>query len=89
MVYKTYFDRTDWRLQDDRALIEAAHDSGHELALVLAERLEDAAGMDEALADAHAEIRELDKRCDRLRRELEETRGHLAALMQTCPDMPE
>lgn len=78
MAYKAYFDRTDWRLKDDRTLIEAAHDSGHELALVLAERLADSVGMDDDLADAHAEIIELQGRCDALRAELNELHAALA-----------
>lgn len=78
MAYKAYFDRTDWRLHDDRALIEAAHDSGHELALVLAERLADCVGMSADLADAHAELIELQGRCDALRRELDELHAALA-----------
>ena len=78
MAYKAYFDRTDWRLKDDRTLIEAAHDSGHELALVLAERLADAAGDSDLIADLIAERDELDHRCDALRRELNELHAALA-----------
>lgn len=33
-------DRTYWRLESTRRLIEAGKESGHELAIVLAERLE-------------------------------------------------
>ena len=40
MTYNPNHDRTYWRGQDDRRLIEAARESGHELAIVLGERLE-------------------------------------------------
>lgn len=77
MTYNPNHDRTYWRGQDDRRLIEAARDSGHELAIALGERLEDSEGMDDALADAHAELIELQGRCDALRREVEELHAAL------------
>ena len=77
MTYDPNADRTDWRARDDRELIEAARESGHELAIALGERLEDFAGMDDALADAQAECIELQGRCDALRRELEELHASL------------
>jgi hydroxymethylpyrimidine pyrophosphatase-like HAD family hydrolase len=40
MTYKPNYDRTDWRREETRELIEAARDSGHELAIALGERLE-------------------------------------------------
>ena len=67
MTYNSNHDRTYWRGCDDRRLIEAARDSGHELAIALGERLEDCDGLDAALADAHAELIELQGRCDALR----------------------
>jgi len=77
MTYNPNHDRTYWRGQDDRRLIEAARESGHELAIALGERLEDSEGMDGALADAHAELIELRGRCDALRAEVEELHAAL------------
>ena len=77
MTYDPNADRCYWRGQDDRRLIEAARDCPNELAIALGERLEDYAGMDDALADAHAEIIELQGRCDALRRELNELHAAL------------
>lgn len=71
MTYDRTADRTYWRRCSDRRLIEAARDSGHELAIALGERLEDSEGIDDALADAHAELIELQGRCDALRDELD------------------
>lgn len=72
MTYDPNADRCYWRGQDDRRLIEAARDCPNELAIALGERLEDYAGTDDELADAQAEIIELQGRCDALRRELNE-----------------
>ena len=77
MTYDPNADRCYWRGQDDRRLIEAARDCPNELAIALGERLEDYAGTDDALADAHAEIIELQGRCDALRRELNELHAAL------------
>ena len=77
MTYDRTADRTYWRRCSDRRLIEAARDSGHELAIALGERLEDSEGMDDALADAHAELIELQGRCDALRAEVEELHAAL------------
>ena len=41
MTYNPKHDRDYWRCASDAALIEAARDSGHELAIALGERLED------------------------------------------------
>jgi hypothetical protein len=41
MTYKPNYDRTDWRCAEIHDLIEAARDSGHELAIALGERLDD------------------------------------------------
>ena len=79
MTYNPNADRTYWRREDDKRLIEAARESGHELAIALGERLDDFAGTDDALADAQAECIELQGRCDALRRELEELHDALAA----------
>ena len=35
------FDRTYWRLESDTRLIAAARESGHELCIVLGERLDE------------------------------------------------
>ena len=70
MTYRTDYDRTDWRAVSTRTLIEAARDSGHELAIALGERLEELDHNEEALADLQAENRELDARVDILRNEL-------------------
>ena len=77
MTYDPTADRTYWRGCGDRRLIEAARDSGHELAIALGERLEDSDGLDDALADAHAELIELQGRCDALRAEVEELHAAL------------
>lgn len=71
MTYRPNFDRTDWRAVSTRTLIEAARDSGHELAIALGERLEELEDCADQLADAIAEARELDQRCDALRDELQ------------------
>ena len=70
MTYRTDYDRTDWRAVSTRTLIEAARDSGHELAIALGERLEELDHNEEALADLQAENRELSRRVDILRDEL-------------------
>lgn len=71
MTYDPTADRTYWRGCGGRRLIEAARDSGHELAIALGERLEDCDGLDAALADARAEVIELQSRCNVLRAELD------------------
>jgi predicted trehalose synthase len=71
MTYNPNHDRTYWRATSTRTLIEAARDSGHELAIALGERLEELEDCAEQLADAIAEVRELDQRCDALRDELQ------------------
>ena len=71
MTYNPTYDRTDWRAVSTRTLIEAARDSGHELAIALGERLEELEDCADQLADAIAEARELDQRCDALRDELQ------------------
>lgn len=71
MTYNPNHDRTDWRAVSTRTLIEAARDSEHELAIALGERLEELENCADELADAIAEARELDRRCDTLRDELQ------------------
>ena len=72
MTYDPTNDRTYWRQAGDRRLIEAARESGHELAIALGERLEDHEGSPDIIADLIAERDELDRRCDALRAELNE-----------------
>ena len=71
MTYNPTYDRTDWRAVSTRTLIEAARESGHELAIALGERLEELEGCADELADAIAEARELSQRVDSLRDELQ------------------
>ena len=71
MTYDPNADRTYWRREDSRRLIEAARDSGHELAIALGERLEALDAVDDDLHDAKAEIAELTRRVDYLRKELD------------------
>lgn len=67
-------DRTHYRAMPMRLLIEAARESRDELTIALGERLEDCEGDDDIIADLIAERDELYKRCDLLRKELEELR---------------
>jgi hypothetical protein len=71
MTYNPTYDRTDWRAVSTRTLIEAARDSGHELAIALGERLEELEGCADQLADAIAEAWELSARVDSLHDELQ------------------
>ena len=71
MTYNPTYDRTDWRAVSTRTLIEAARDCPNELAIALGERLEELDHNEEALADLQAENRELSRRVDILRNELD------------------
>ena len=71
MTYDPNHDRTYWRREDSRRLIEAARDSGHELAIALGERLEALADVDDQLYDLKRERDELERRVDYLRKELD------------------
>jgi len=71
MMYNPNEDRTYWRREDSRRLIEAARDSGHELAIALGERLGMLSDTADDLHDAKAEIAELSRRVDYLRKELD------------------
>lgn len=82
MTYDPNADRCYWRGEDDRRLIEAARDSGHELAIAIGERLEAVAGDSDLIADLIAERTELDHRCDALRAEVEELHAVLDDLMR-------
>ena len=72
MTYDPNADRDYWRDQNARRLIEAARDSGHELAIALGERLEQREGDEDMIADLIEQTKELDARCDALRAELQE-----------------
>ena len=71
MTYSPTYDRTDWRALSTRTLIEAARESGHELAIALGERAEELAEEAAELAELRAQLEELDQRCDALREELQ------------------
>jgi len=64
MTYNPNADRDYWRSAGSTRLIEAARDSGHELAIALGERLE-ATEPDALRAD------DLENECDTLKREVE------------------
>jgi len=71
-MFNPSFDRTEWRSRYDCELIAAARESNHELAIALGERLAEYADLPDQIADLIAERDELDKRCDMLRKELNE-----------------
>ena len=71
-MFNPSFDRTEWRSRYDHELIAAARESNHELAIALGERLADLSDTEDQLRDLIAERDELDKRCDMLRKELDE-----------------
>jgi hypothetical protein len=58
-------DRNYLRMLSDSELVRTALDRNHELAVVLAERLEHLIGVDDELEDAKREIDELNARLDR------------------------
>lgn len=72
MTYNPNLDRTDWRARADKELIEAARDSGHELAIALGERLEETDDLAIELEALRDELDELRRERDRLRDELNE-----------------
>ena len=71
-MFNPSFDRTEWRSRYDCELIAAARESNHELCIALGERLADYADLPDQVTDLIAERDELDKRCDMLRKELNE-----------------
>jgi archaellum component FlaC len=73
MIYNPNMDRDYWRSSDTPKLIEAARDSGHELAIALGERLEQIAP-DAMLAE------DLQNECGELKRELEGFKDELETL---------
>ena len=64
MTYNANHDRTYWRSEPDKLLIEAARDSGHELAIALGERLDALQGMEETMLDLQTEAKDLEARAD-------------------------
>ncbi len=73
MTYDPNADRCYWRQQDDKRLIEAARDTGHELAIALGERLEDRTAGGQSFDTLHAEL-------DAAHRLIAELEAELAAL---------
>jgi hypothetical protein len=67
-------DRTYYRACSTRRLIEDALSSGHELAIALGERLDEYDTDEETIADLLRENKELDRRVDSLRQEIESLR---------------
>lgn len=70
-------DRTYYRALPTRLLIEQARYSDDELAIALGERLEEYDTDAETIADLLKENRELDRRVDDLRQELEALHAQL------------
>jgi uncharacterized coiled-coil DUF342 family protein len=65
-------DRNYYRMCDDSDLIRAAHDSGDELALALAERLEDFADIEHERDTLRDALDEATKLVDHLRDEVQD-----------------
>lgn len=76
MTYNANHDRTYWRCEDDRRLIEAARESNHELAIALGERLEALTGnsddFDRWLTEAIDNIDDLSAKLSALRDNISE-----------------
>lgn len=70
MTYNPTHDRNYWRREETRRLIDAARDSGHELAIALGERLEDLEDADDERAEFMIELREARRVIDALRYEI-------------------
>jgi predicted DNA-binding ArsR family transcriptional regulator len=63
-------DRNYLRMLSDSELIQAANDSGNELAIVMAERLSEMLDVEDDLAAAKDAIKDIARRCDILTDEL-------------------
>lgn len=85
-MYDASKDRSYWRMATETQLIEAARDSGHELAIALGERLQDEMGEAGGMAHLAHECEELEKTCDLLRQRIEELEMRLAAAQLDGPD---
>jgi chromosome segregation ATPase len=84
------FDRTYYRQMPDEYLIEKGKESGHELCIALAERLEDVGSVDDALADQQdtidelrAELGEKDETIGNLESEIDDLRDALSEKTET------
>lgn len=74
-------DRNYWRSQDTSRLIEAAFESGHELAIVLGERLEDLdVEAREELAEWKQKAEDLQIDCNQLEDTLYQLRAEIEQL---------
>jgi len=73
-------DRTYLRMLSDAELVRTALDRNHELAVVLAERLAELLNVEAELADAKAEIEDLDKHWTRCRDEANALSAELEAI---------
>ena len=81
MAYNPNYDRAHWRDCPDTMLIEAARDSGHELAIALGERLEDTADTEHL----EQECAELEATVDALRQQVASLESRLASAAQEEP----
>ena len=72
MTYNPNHDRTYWRACDSARLIEAARDSGHELAIALGERLDAEGGTPAVIDDMEYDLRSLQRENEALRIEIAE-----------------
>jgi len=70
-------DRSYYRALPTRLLIEQALDSGHEMAIALGERLDEYDTDAETIADLLEDNKNLDRRVDALRAELNELYAQL------------
>ena len=68
MTWNPNHDRDYWRCTPDADLIDAAMDSGHELAIALGERLDGLTDVDERLTEALNDVKRLEAERDTLRR---------------------
>lgn len=73
-------DRNYLRMLSSVELVRTALDRNHELAVVLAERLSELLNVEAELADAKAEIEDLDKHWTRCRDDAEALRAELEAI---------
>jgi len=73
-------DRTHYRQLIDDELIEIGRDSGHELCIALAERLEDAIALDAQLADQQETINDMRLLISSLEDEISSLEDEISAL---------
>lgn len=90
MTYNPNYDRAYWRLEDNKRLIEAAKESGHELALVLGERLEACAGeSDESYAYMEKELAKAEEEAAELETQIEDLKQQLAIVLADAEELHE